>query len=197
MRVKVNKELIDKIFFTSDTHFQHENIIKYCNRPFDNMYHMNDILIENWNKIVPKDGIVFHLGDFAMTANLKWIESLVHKLNGQIHLILGNHDYQNRFDREYVKKIFHDKIYDVVTLTIFDDEIEGGHANLFLSHYPHMFWQRGSYHLHGHVHSGPKSTASEIVPYHNMRYDVGVDNNNFNPISYNNLKIMFTKRLLK
>lgn len=55
----------DEVWFTSDTHFGHENIIRFCNRPFRNAEEMNAELIRRWRETVPKDGIVFHLGDFA------------------------------------------------------------------------------------------------------------------------------------
>ena len=54
------------IWFTSDTHFSHCNIIKYCNRPFKDVDEMNKILIQNWNNVVRPDDIVWHLGDFAL-----------------------------------------------------------------------------------------------------------------------------------
>ena len=54
-----------KIFFTSDSHFFHENIMKFCHRPFKTIEEQDQTLIENWNKVVPQDGLVFHLGDFA------------------------------------------------------------------------------------------------------------------------------------
>jgi calcineurin-like phosphoesterase family protein len=152
------------------------------------------MLIKNWNEVVPKDGVVFHAGDFAFTGNINWIRELTNKLNGRIYLILGNHDYKSRLDREVFKGIFED-VMDVAHFTVKDDEIEEGYLNFFISHYPHMFWKKGFLHLHGHTHSGPNSTASEIVPEHPRRYDIGVDNNNYKPISYNELKILFTKKL--
>lgn len=53
-----------KVFIIADTHFYHENIIKYCDRPFENASIMNDIMIEKWNSVVGKSDIVIHLGDF-------------------------------------------------------------------------------------------------------------------------------------
>ena len=55
----------DKVFFTSDTHFCHANVVEYSERPFRDVDEMNETLIHNWNEVVPKDGIVFHLGDFC------------------------------------------------------------------------------------------------------------------------------------
>ena len=57
------EEQAQKFYFTSDTHFNHENIIKYCKRPFSSIDEHDEALIKNWNDVVPEDGIVFHLGD--------------------------------------------------------------------------------------------------------------------------------------
>jgi len=76
------------IWVTSDTHFNHDNIIKYCDRPFANADEMNEALIENWNSVVKEGDIVYHLGDVYMTGN----GHLLKKLNGRKRLILGNHD---------------------------------------------------------------------------------------------------------
>lgn len=192
--MKINEDIDkDKLFFTSDTHFHHKNIIEFCNRPFGDERIMDFALISNWNKVVPKDGIVFHAGDFAMTSRIDYIESIVSQLNGKIYLTLGNHDWQNRFDRQVVRDIFH-QTDDMFYLTVRDEELDGGHVNFQICHYPFLYWRRGSYMLHGHVHSGPFSTANEVVPYHSMRYDIGVDNCDFTPIPYHQLKVILTKK---
>lgn len=59
-------------FFTSDTHFGHANIINLCKRPFRDVNHMNDMLVENWNSVITDDDIVFHLGDFALGDSEMW-----------------------------------------------------------------------------------------------------------------------------
>lgn len=192
--MKINEDIDkDKLFFTSDTHFHHKNIIEFCNRPFGDERIMDFALISNWNKVVPKDGIVFHAGDFAMTSRIDYIESIVSQLNGKIYLTLGNHDWQNRFDRQVVRDIFH-QTDDMFYLTVRDEELDGGHVNFQICHYPFLYWRRGSYMLHGHVHSGPFSTANEVVPYHSMRYDIGVDAWNYTPVSYHQLKVILTKK---
>ena len=65
------------VYFTSDTHFQHGNIIKFCNRPYSNVEEMNNAIIENWNSVVGPNDIVFHLGDFAWSGSWhKWLDTL-------------------------------------------------------------------------------------------------------------------------
>jgi calcineurin-like phosphoesterase family protein len=83
-------------FVTADLHFNHANIIRYCNRPFDDVNDMNDCLVENWNRVVAMDDTVFHIGDFCFRKNINGIYQGVDywksKLNGNIILIAGNHD---------------------------------------------------------------------------------------------------------
>lgn len=78
-------------YFTSDTHFNHTNIIKYCARPFRDVGHMNRELIARWNARVKPEDTVYHLGDFAMGSRTRWPE-FREVLNGSIVLVLGNHD---------------------------------------------------------------------------------------------------------
>ena len=86
--MKINKE---NLFFTSDLHFCHENIIKFCNRPFEDVKEMNKTLISNFNEVVPENGITFILGDFGMVSSVEKIQTILSKMNGKKHLILGNH----------------------------------------------------------------------------------------------------------
>jgi calcineurin-like phosphoesterase family protein len=88
------------IWFTSDLHLGHENIIKYCNRPFKNCEAMNRALITKWNQRVESDDVVYHLGDFCFkggveggTNKAKYWED---QLNGKIIHIAGNHDSNNQ-----------------------------------------------------------------------------------------------------
>lgn len=179
----------DKLFFTADTHFFDTNVINFCNRPYKDITDMNEQFILNWNDIVPEDGIVVIAGDFAFTGAVEKIKTLLSRLNGKKYLVFGNHCVQNKFQRPVVMQLF-DWCGDILEFTI-DDEVK-----FCISHYPFEFWTRGAIHLHGHVHSGPKSNASEKPVFKPMRYDIGVDNCNYRPISYEELKIIITKQII-
>lgn len=157
------------IFFTADTHFGYENIIFYTKRPFKDREEMNQKLIENWNKVVGKNDVVYHLGDFAF-GNFRFIKEIRHRLNGKIHLILGNHDYRNNIDM--LKSVFA-SISDMKEIYIEE------YQQLFvLCHYPMRTWHgshNGSIQLYGHSHGTLLSLPGQM--------DVGVDSNNFKPLS--------------
>lgn len=158
-----------KTWITSDSHFQHSNIIKYCSRPFKDVNEMDETLVSNWNSIVDKNDTVLHLGDFAFVKTREEIRKIVDKLNGHIHLLLGNHD-----DWKLVKDNGFASTRDGIW------EYKYGKEKIVLCHYPMMSWN-GAFHnrLHffGHVHSTP----SNIFPCQKNSYDVGVDLNDFRP----------------
>lgn len=102
------------IWITSDSHFFHNNIIKYCNRPFSDVNEMNETLIANWNSVVKPQDKVYHLGDLYMGGTRREVESLLYRLNGHKRLILGNHDngkdqiLQKHFDKIDMWRMFPD-----------------------------------------------------------------------------------------
>lgn len=81
-----------KIFFTSDLHFSHKNVIKYCQRPFEGIAEMERILIENWNSVVGPQDTVYVLGDVFFCGKQR-AEDIIKKLNGYKILVKGNHDW--------------------------------------------------------------------------------------------------------
>lgn len=83
-------------FFISDTHFGHENIIRYCNRPFSSAAEMNDVMVEKWNAVVKPNDVVYHLGDVYFKMHDQVILSLLRSLNGKKRLVVGNHDFANK-----------------------------------------------------------------------------------------------------
>lgn len=177
----------DKIFFTSDPHFGHANIIKFCNRPFKSVEEMNEALIKNWNEKVPEDGLVFILGDFCFGGFPAW-ESIVYRLNGKKYLIKGNHDMQQNLQNEARLN----QMFDWVGSQML---IEVGNRKVYLNHYPFLCYG-GSYRsekgavwaLSGHTHickTGNTGKDFERMKYlFPTQYDVGVDFNDFTPISF-------------
>ena len=186
-KLKYTEEEGKHIFFTSDSHYGHSNIIWMCKRPYTNVEEMNRKLIENWNNVVKPDDLVFHLGDFAFGGQPLW-RSIREQLNGNIILINGNHDDRNLKNG---CKVLFDGVYDQVKFYI-------ENRCIYLNHYPFLCYG-GSYRseedavfqLFGHVHSGPNSTGLDndrlkmLFPY---QYDVGVDNNNYTPVSWEQIK---------
>lgn len=177
------------IFFTSDTHFGHSKIIDYCKRPFSSIEEHDKTLIQNWNNTVGQDDTVFHLGDFAY-GNSQFIANIIKQLNGNIILIKGNHDLRNMNPTLY--NIFSDVVYQARILI--------DKQTVYLNHFPFLCFDHGDINLYkdnysiqlfGHVHSGPL-TSSEDVNRLNIlfptQYDVGVDNNNYTPISWADVK---------
>ena len=187
-----------KIFFTSDTHFGHENIIKFCHRPFSSLEEMDNVLTENWNNTVPEDGLVFHLGDFAW-GNVKQWEMYRSRLNGRIILIRGNHDFKNGPQTEMEAL----KMFEMVTQQM-HIEIEG--RSVYLNHFPFLCYggmyrplDRIVYQLFGHVHSSDVNTDGKDnirLPYlMPSQYDVGVDGNGFKPISWNAVDLIIKNQI--
>lgn len=129
-----------KEWIISDTHFNHKNIIDYCNRPFSSVEEMNRVLINNWNSVVSNDDIVWHLGDFAMGSKEE-ITNLVNQLNGRINLIMGNHD--NHLVKWYYDCGFN-KVYD--RPIIIDDYF-------ILSHQPRTVGANLYGYIYGHIHN--------------------------------------------
>lgn len=129
-------------YIISDTHFNHYNIIKYCNRPFNDVNDMNKSIIDNWNSIVNKDDIVYHLGDFFLGSKFE-LKDIVSKLNGQIYLIKGNHD-------RLTTKSYEDSGMIVLKgAPIILDEYK-----VMLSHkpLPDSMIKKGYINVHGHIH---------------------------------------------
>lgn len=171
----------NNLWFTSDTHFGHDNIIKYSSRPFKTVEEMDEELIKNWNEVVPEDGIVWHLGDLSFHKKDRTVP-IVWRLNGIIHFIKGNHDGKKL--RPGVLARFA-SIQDYAELSVLDDPRQ----RIILSHFPFTSWNKmhyGSWNLHGHCHGTLKQKGKQ--------YDVGVDPNNFRPVSYHQVKEILEKK---
>lgn len=154
-------------FATADPHLGHTNIIRYCNRPFSSAEEMDETLIYNWNSQVHSDeDIVYVLGDLVpFEKDWEKIHQYVARLNGDIRLVLGNHDNPQALKR-----------CPGITVLGSMHELAIPKSVLVMSHYKMAVWNRshyGSLHIYGHSHG----TANARPGVRAM--DVGVDTNDF------------------
>ena len=157
-------------FYIADTHFRHENVIKFDNRPFENMIEMENKIIENWNNKVKSSDMTYILGDFCWSKDEDvWIEILI-KLNGQKTLIKGNHDLKQ------ISSKLKNKFSDIKDYK----EIKDSGYGITMCHYPIMFYKSSynptNYMLHGHLHNTKEQTfiekwKKEVKDSHFLRSD--------------------------
>jgi calcineurin-like phosphoesterase family protein len=184
---------IRNIFFTSDFHLFHKNVLKFDNRPFIDVYEMHQVIEERWNEIVGPDDIVIYLGDlsFARAEDKPSVEGMMYRLNGHIHFVLGNHD---KIDE--IKKIGKfESVQDYLEVRITHMGEDPYHIGLMkrtetlftCMHYPIYSWNKshhGSYMIHGHCH-GNLHHGEDASFYVNRRViDVGCMLHDYRPISY-------------
>ena len=165
------------IYLIADPHFNHKNIIKYCDRPFSSVDEMNQVLIKNWNNTVKKEDRIFVLGDFCLSGKDKIIE-IGRQLKGRKTLILGNHDSASI-------KTYYEAGFEMVSkYPIF---LKG----FLLSHEPIPDCR--FINIHGHIHN----KSIEEIDYlyldkmpelKELYYNVGVDTNNFRPVSFKDIR---------
>ncbi len=171
------------VFFTSDTHFGHANIIKYCNRPYSDVAQMDAELIRRWNMVVNYGDTVFHLGDFAF-ANEARVEYLLNQLRGIKILIAGNHDPKSTRRARGWAQVHMDYSYNL-------GGPDGPLAHLihkpneaeFIYRLRELGPNSNRVVLHGHTHGSRGYNPYEPVP--GVRYlDVGVDTWGADQLSY-------------
>ncbi len=167
------------IYFTSDLHFGHEAIIKLANRPFSSVEEMNEKIIENFNSVVKQEDTVYLLGDLAHRIDADVANVLIKRLQGHKILIKGNHDL--KYDTNLFEWISNYKEFFYA-------------KRLFcLMHYPLLAWHnnfRGSFMIHGHIHQ-TREYNEENRRNHILRYDVGVDANDYKPVSIDEIRNFF------
>lgn len=132
-----------QIFYISDLHFGHDNILHLDNRPWKTIEEHDAALIKNWNSVVTNQDTVYILGDFCWLKEDRWIE-ILGQLNGHKVLIKGNHDLTPQKSKRYFQDIKEYK------------EINDNGRKVVLCHYPipcFKYHFRGGYHLYGHVHN--------------------------------------------
>ena len=162
------------IFFTSDTHFNHANIVDFDQRPFVDLYEMTECLIQNWNETISPGDVVYHLGDFALSWGAKHgplIDEILSRLNGRKYLIAGNHDRP-----EVLSNPRWVKVYGYHEIKV---DMGGEHKQrINMMHYALRTWNqmhRGAWMLHGHSHGNLPDIGGKIL-------DVGTMNWGYRPV---------------
>jgi calcineurin-like phosphoesterase family protein len=202
--MKINLNRGQKLWFTSDTHYNHGNICSATTqwtdpvtcREFKSLEHMNAVLVANINEVVGQDDILFHLGDWSF-GGFESIAEFRNKIVCQnIHLITGNHDHHIENNRDQVQNLFSsvNKYLELVVKTnvgtpLMDEQ------KFVLMHFPIASWNnmaKGAIHLHGHVHLNQQQRFSP-----GKMMDVGVDGNNLHPISMNEVISLMKNRPIK
>jgi calcineurin-like phosphoesterase family protein len=173
------------IFFTSDHHFGHHNIIHHAKRPFATTDEMNEAMIHHWNERVKPQDTVFHLGDLTLNAEAR---PYLEQLNGTIHLVA----LEWHHDKAWLKKqknkppLFSKSGLEVkllpalILLKVNAFKIDRFALPITLSHYPLAEWEAshyGGWQLHGHSHGNYRDPKSRAC------VDVGVDRQGFYPVS--------------
>lgn len=172
---------MSNIWFTSDQHFDHKNIITYCNRPHSDLWEMTEDIIERFNLDVKDSDTTYHLGDFCFNPNN--IKPILSRLRGRHILIAGNHD------RCFAKKAAVQRYVEYGFVEVHRRGLFLDAHELFLSHYPVSFYHE-QYNpryqqsiraypeyktLHGHVH--------DLWRYKRNLVNVGVDQQYYAPVS--------------
>jgi len=184
------------IFFISDLHISHKNIIKYDNRPYSDLEEMHVDLIKRWNEVVQPEDIVYYLGDlsFGRSDTAKWF---VNAINGKISYIMGNHDNM----KDIVKLGRWENVHEYGTEIFVKDEDNKkargsqGYQQIVMSHYPILSWNRehhGSWMIHGHCHGSLMKSNQDY--YKRKVLDVGCNCIDYRPISYGEIKNIMTKK---
>lgn len=158
------------IWFTSDTHFGHANIINFCRPEFNTVAEMDATLIDNWNKVVGQNDRVYHLGDFAWS--VRRARQVRPQLNGTIRLIAGNHDQ--------VCNLAKAGLFQKISLwrEFSDMDFVATHLPLARGHC------RASYNVHGHVHTN----GDHLEPH---QINISVEVTDYRPIHMDELIARF------
>ena len=168
------------VFFTSDLHLGHEKIIELTGRPFRDVNEMNRVIIENFNSRVGHGDTVYFLGDVCHRLKTEEANGMIARLNGRKILVTGNHDIS------YADFLFEDRQEFLKTSL--------NEQYFVMMHYPMLSWpkkENGSIQVHGHIHSrGPEYNLQNRKDGV-LRFDVGVDANNFYPVSVNEILEFF------
>jgi len=193
---------MNKTYFTADLHVGHANVLVYDKRPFRDLSHMHEVLINNYNSTVGPDDTCFFLGDIGL-GKAGVLGKVVARLHGTKVLILGNHDK----NASAMLRLGFDAVLNSASLVIagqlvtmshcplrgiFREDVsgmrgaaEGDHWHGESRHAHFSLPDFGQFHIHGHIHSGPANDKPKST--HNQ-FDVGVAANNYRPVSMSQLE---------
>lgn len=149
------------IYYISDLHFFHTNVLRFDKRPFSSMEEMNEKLVENWNSVVSDEDTVYFLGDFSFGKNPETIE-ILKSLKGHKVLIKGNHDGKYLKDKNFTN--CWEGIYDILEVK---DTLYGKPINITLCHYPILSfksrYREESFHFYGHLHNNTSEAYKTLA----------------------------------
>ena len=164
------------IYYISDLHLGHANIIKLCNRPFADVDEMNAALISNWNTRITNGDTVYICGDLMFRSATE-PELFLRQLRGKKHMIVGNHD------SSWMKKIELSQYFESVeNLKIFNN----GRHKITLCHYPMMSFE-GKYLIHGHIHNNKSDSYWNLLRSMDNALNASVEINNYAPVTFDEL----------
>ena len=167
--------MVEKIWFTSDWHLGHKNIIHLSNRPFKTIEQHDEFIVRRFNELVQPDDIVWILGDISFNQSYKNYADLFGRLNGKISVVLGNHD-----NRQHLLRCKQDGlIQDVRESKI----LNIGSDTIHLTHYPLLEWfnfHKGAYSIHGHTHGNVNDYCKST--------DVSLECWSYEPVEWQELK---------
>jgi len=195
-------------FWTSDWHLGHEKAIELDQRPFKDLFHMHQVLVNNFNACVPKDGVTYFLGDFAMYMNQDDLGRLLAYLNGTKVCVLGNHDA----NMTKMYRLGFDVVLNAATIYVAQQRVTMSHCPLLgvfredttgmKGAMPGDNWHgerkqgrftvrdEGQFHLHGHIHSPNGGKSQKIL---GRQYDVGAPANGYRPVSISQIESWIAK----
>lgn len=170
------------LWFTSDLHLGHENILRFARRPWKTVGEMGDALVDNINACVQPGDQLYILGDASYRLEPDKVAAYLKRIACRhVHLIRGNHD--SDWSQYGVFESEHGYL-----------ELKYHARKLCLCHYPLMTWNgiyTGSIHLHGHIHSRGAQYNEQNRGQGYFRYDVGVDANGYRPVSFTQIEKFF------
>jgi len=165
------------IYFTSDFHLGHANILEFDNRPWNTIQEHDRALVDIWNSQVTSEDEVYHLGDFAFKCSKYYVQGILSRLNGNKFFIRGSHD-------QLLDKIGAEGYFSWIKERYFLQLKKDQRFGIFLDHHAHRVWPKSHYktwHLYGHSHGN-------LIENDSLSFDVGIMCNNYKLLSLDDIR---------